>query len=75
MHTQKHKEDVIDLVELVMAVENSKWLIKGLLKVMLEDSVGTTQEDRETIVSAGVKVISDILDTNIMKNYKGVEYS
>ena len=61
MQRYKHQKELIE------AVEGSKWLIEGLLKVMLEDSVGATQEDRETIVNAGVKVISDILDTKIIK--------
>lgn len=56
-----------DQKELIEAVEGSKWLIEGLLRVMLEDSVEATSQGREVIVNAGVEAISIILDTKIIE--------
>lgn len=53
--------------ELVESVEVCKFLIEGLVQVMVSDGSGATLKQREIIVKSGMMVINGILQSKIIK--------
>lgn len=57
------------LLELKKSVDETKLIINSLLEVMLNDSIGSAEQQRQDILEAGKHTVSNILDSKIL-NFK-----